>query len=220
MKVSGRLAHELNGFWTNQFDNTANRDAHYASTGPEIWRQTEGSVDAFSCAVGTGGTLAGVAKYLREASGGLAKIALTDPPGAALFRFYRDGELASEGSSITEGVGQGRITANLEGFRPDVQYEIPDEQSLKVAFKLLRDEGLALGLSSGLNVAGAMHVARDLGPGHTVVTILCDPATRYASKMFNVEFLESRGLPIPEWLAAGADDVDDALKRALVAETT
>ena len=161
-----------------------------------------------------------MAKYLREASGGLVKIALTDPPGAALFRFYRDGELASEGSSITEGVGQGRITANLEGFRPDVQYEIPDEQSLKVAFKLLRDEGLALGLSSGLNVAGAMHVARDLGPGHTVVTILCDPATRYASKMFNVEFLESRGLPIPEWLAAGADDVDDALKRALVAETT
>ena len=217
-KVSKRLAEALGGVWANQFDNTANRDAHVRTTGPEIWRQTEGRVDAFSCAVGTGGTLAGTAAFLREASGGRVRIGLTDPPGAALFRYYRDGELASEGDSITEGVGQGRITANLEGFTPDVQYEIEDRFSLEVAFALLREEGLALGLSSGLNVAGAMRVAKDLGPGHTVVTILCDGAARYASKMFNVEFLKERGLPHPPWLVDGEDDVDAAARSVMVEE--
>jgi len=216
IRVSERLANELGGFWAQQFDNTANRDAHYATTGPEIWAQTEGRVDAFSCAVGTGGTLAGTAAYLREVSGGRVKIGLTDPPGAALFRYYRDGELASEGDSITEGVGQGRITGNLEGFAPDAQYEIPDARSLEAAYELMRDEGLALGLSSGLNVAGAMEVARDLAPGSTVVTILCDGASRYASKMFNVPFLLEKGLPVPPWLADDASgDVEDALRRAI-----
>ena len=146
------------------------------------------------------------------------RIGLTDPPGAALFRYYRDGELASEGDSITEGVGQGRITANLEGFAPDVQYEIEDRFSLEVAFALLREEGLALGLSSGLNVAGAMRVAKDMGPGHTVVTILCDGAARYASKMFNVAFLKERGLPHPPWLVDGEDDVDAAARSVMVEE--
>ena len=216
IKVSGRLAEELGACWGNQFDNTANRDAHYASTGPEIWAQTGGAVDAFSCAVGTGGTLVGTGRFLREASGARTKICLTDPPGAAIFRYYRDGALASEGSSITEGVGQGRITANLEGFAPDAQYEIDDGASLRCAYDLLQHEGLALGLSSGLNVAGAMEVARDLGPGHTVVTILCDGAHRYASKMFDVAYLEGQGLPAPAWLAPSpSDDVDDALLRVL-----
>ena len=216
IKVSGRLAEALGACWGNQFDNTANRDAHYESTGPEIWAQTGGAVDAFSCAVGTGGTLVGTGRFLREASDARTKICLTDPPGAAIFRYYRDGALASEGSSITEGVGQGRITANLEGFLPDAQYEIDDDASLRCAYDLLQNEGLALGLSSGLNVAGAMEVARDLGPGHTVVTILCDGAHRYASKMFDVAYLEGQGLPAPAWLAPSpSDDVDDALSRAL-----
>ena len=224
IKVGGRLAAELGAVWGNQFDNTANRDAHYETTGPEIWAQTGGTVDAFSCAVGTGGTLVGTGTFLREASGGGVKVALTDPPGAALFRFYRDGALASEGDSITEGVGQGRITAQLEGFAPDAAYEVDDAASLRCAYDLLRDEGLALGLSSGLNVAGAMRVAEDLGPGHTVVTILCDSAHRYASKMFNVDFLESKGLPAPTWLedrpAAPGDDVDGALARVLLGGAT
>jgi len=217
VRISGRLSEALGGVWANQFDNTANREAHAATTGPEIWEQTGGKIDAFSCAVGTGGTLAGCAQYLRERSGGRVKIGLTDPPGAALMRFYRDGELRAEGDSITEGIGQGRVTGNLEGFRPDdgLAFEIDDAEALRCAYSLLREEGLALGLSSGTNVAGAMQLARALGPGHTVVTILCDLAHRYSSKMFSVPFLEERGLPTPEWLrpAAGADDVDEALAR-------
>lgn len=219
VKLSGRLAAQLGGVWANQFDNLANREAHTATTGPEIWEQTGGRLDAFSCAVGTGGTLAGTAHALRMLSGGQVRIGLTDPPGAALVRYYRDGELRSEGDSITEGIGQGRVTANLEGFKPDSDliFEVADADALKCAYGLLRDEGLALGLSSGTNVAGAMAVARQLGPGHTVVTILCDLATRYASKMFNAHFLRSKGLPEPTWLRAA--DVDDEVDAAVKAVT-
>jgi cysteine synthase A len=203
--VSRRLADDLartepNGaIWANQFDNVANRDGHYRTTGPEIWRQTDGKVDGFIWAVGTGGTLAGVAAALRERNPGVA-IGLADPPGAALYSYYRTGELKAEGSSITEGIGQGRVTANLEGLHVNFSYHIPDEESLPVVFDLLRHEGLCLGASSGVNVAGAIRLARDLGPGHTVVTILCDSGTRYTSKLFNPEFLRSKNLPVPDWL--------------------
>ncbi len=205
VKYSGRLADEIaaqnpsGAIWANQFDNVANRKGHYDTTGPEIWRQTEGKVDAFICAVGSGGTLAGTAQYLREQKAGI-KIGLADPPGAALYEFYKNGALKAEGSSITEGIGQGRITANLEGLAVDLPYQIPDGESLQVAFDLLGQEGLALGSSSGVNVAGAIRMARDLGPGHTIVTVLCDGAAKYQSKMFNREFLEEKGLPVPSWL--------------------
>ena len=205
VKISGRLAAELNeaeaagAVWANQFDNVANRHGHYETTGPEIWQQTDGTVDGFICAVGTGGTLAGVASYLREQKPSIA-IGLADPMGAALYNYYAHGELKAEGSSITEGIGQGRITANLEGLHVDFPYQIPDEEALPVAFDLLRYEGLCVGSSSGVNVAGAIRLARDLGPGHTVVTVLCDYATRYQSKMFNPAFLREKGLPTPAWL--------------------
>jgi cysteine synthase A len=203
--VSRRLAEDLaqtepNGaIWANQFDNVANRDGHYRTTGAEIWRQTDGKVDGFVCSVGTGGTLAGVAAALRERKPGVA-IALADPPGAALYSYYTSGELHAEGSSITEGIGQGRVTANLEGLKIDRPYRIPDDESLPVVFDLLKEEGLCLGASSGVNVAGAIRLARDLGPGHTVVTILCDSGTRYTSKLFNPDFLRSKNLPVPDWL--------------------
>ena len=203
--VSQRLAEDLaqtepNGaIWANQFDNVANRDGHYRTTGAEIWRQTDGHVDGFVCSVGTGGTLAGVAAALRERKPGVA-IALADPPGAALYSYYTSGELHAEGSSITEGIGQGRVTANLEGLKIDRPYRIPDEESLPVVFDLLKEEGLCLGASSGVNVAGAIRLAKDLGPGHTVVTILCDSGTRYTSKLFNPDFLRSKNLPVPDWL--------------------
>jgi cysteine synthase len=203
--VSGRLAEELakrepNGaIWANQFDNIANRDGHYRTTGPEIWRQTVGKVDGFICAVGTGGTLAGVARALRERKADVV-IGLADPPGAALYSYYTTGELKAEGTSITEGIGQGRVTANLEGLRVDRPYLIEDAESVAVVFDLLKHEGLCLGASSGVNVAGAMRLARDLGPGHTIVTILCDVGTRYTSKLFNPEFLRAKDLPVPEWL--------------------
>ncbi len=203
--VSGRLAEELakrepNGaIWANQFDNIANRDGHYRTTGPEIWRQTDGKVDGFICAVGTGGTLAGVARALRERKADVV-IGLADPPGAALYSYYTTGELKAEGTSITEGIGQGRVTANLEGLRVDRPYLIEDAESVAVVFDLLKHEGLCLGASSGVNVAGAMRLARDLGPGHTIVTILCDVGTRYTSKLFNPEFLRAKDLPVPEWL--------------------
>jgi cysteine synthase A len=177
-KLSGRLADALGAVWANQFDNVANREAHVATTGPELWEQTCGRIDAFSCAVGTGGTLAGTAQFLREASGGRVKIGLTDPPGASLVRYFRDGELRAEGESITEGIGQGRITGNLEGFKPDFAFEVDDEAALRTTYALLREEGLALGLSSGTNVAGAIEVAEALGPGHVVCTVLCDSAHR------------------------------------------
>jgi len=205
VKVSGRMAERLarqepNGaIWANQFDNVANRQAHVQTTGPEIWEQTGGKVDGFICAVGTGGTLAGVAEALRERNPGVA-IGLADPPGAALFSYYTTGELKAEGSSITEGIGQGRITSNLEGFEPDYSFQIPDEESVPICFDLLEHEGLCMGPSSGVNVAGAIRLARTLGPGRTVVTILADYGTRYQSKLFNAEFLRSKGLPVPWWL--------------------
>jgi cysteine synthase A len=204
--VSGRLAKEMaakepNGaIWANQFDNTANRMGHYRTTGPEIWRQTDGKVDGFICAVGTGGTLAGVAMALRERNPAV-KIGLADPMGAALYHYYKHGELKSEGSSITEGIGQGRITENLKGIAIDAPYQIPDSEALPIIFDLLKEEGLCLGGSSGINVAGAIRLAKDLGPGHTIVTVLCDYGTRYLSKLFNPDFLRSKNLPVPAWLA-------------------
>ncbi|OHC82501.1 MAG: cysteine synthase A [Rhodospirillales bacterium RIFCSPLOWO2_12_FULL_67_15] len=203
--VSGRLADELartepNGaIWANQFDNVANRDGHYRTTGPEIWRQTDGRVDGFICSVGTGGTLAGVAQYLREKNPGVV-IGLADPLGAALYHYYKHGTLKAEGSSISEGIGQGRITKNLEGLEVDAPFQIPDPEWLPIVFDLLKHEGLCVGGSSGVNVAGAIHLARQMGPGHIIVTLLCDYGTRYQSKMFNPEFLRSQNLPVPDWL--------------------
>jgi cysteine synthase A len=205
VKYSGRLAEELNAtepngaIWANQFDNVANRQGHIETTGPEIWRQTDGRVDGFICAVGTGGTLAGVGLYLKERNPDV-QIGLADPMGAALYSYYTSGELKAEGSSITEGIGQGRITRNLEGAPIDVAYQIPDEEALPIIFELVRSEGLVLGGSSGINVAGAIRLARRLGPGHTIVTVLCDYGTRYASKLFNPAFLRSKNLPVPTWL--------------------
>jgi cysteine synthase A len=216
VKLAGRLAERLasenpaGAIWANQFDNVANRDAHVHTTGPEIWEQTEGTVAGFVSAVGTGGTLAGVAMALRERNPAV-RIALADVPGAALHSFYTTGELKAEGSSITEGIGQGRITANLDGFAPDESYFIPDEESVPLAFRLLEEEGLALGLSSAVNVAGAIRLARDLGPGHVIVTILCDPASRYQSRLFNPEFLRSKALPVPGWLERGPTIAPDYL---------
>lgn len=205
VKYSGRLADELaakspNGaIWANQFDNVANRQAHIETTGPEIWAQTDGKVDGFTCAVGTGGTLAGIAIALKERNRNVA-IALSDPMGAALYNYYKHGELKAEGSSITEGIGQGRITANLEDAPIDDAFQIPDEEALPVVFDLLKHEGLCLGGSSGINVAGAIRLARQMGPGHTIVTILCDYGTRYQSKLFNPAFLREKNLPAPDWL--------------------
>ncbi len=205
VKVSGRLAEQLaateehGAIWANQFDNTANRDGHIETTAQEIWQQTGGKVDGFVSAVGTGGTLAGVAAGLREHSKDV-KIAIADPMGAALYEYYKNGELKAEGSSISEGIGQGRITANLEDFTPDMAYQVPDSEAIPVAFDLLEHEGLCMGGSTGVNVAGAMRLAREMGPGHTIVTILCDFGSRYQSKMFNPAFLRSKDLPVPAWL--------------------
>lgn len=198
-RLAKELARETNEgvIWANQFDNVANRQAHVETTGPEIWEQTDGKVDGFCCAVGSGGTLAGIALALQPKG---VKIALADPDGAALHSYYTTGELASEGSSIAEGIGQARITKNLEGFKPDFSYNIPDSEALPVVFDMLKHEGLCLGASSGVNVAGAIRLARELGPGHTIVTILCDFGTRYQSKLFNPNFLREKGLPVPEWL--------------------
>ena len=201
IRYSSRLAAELdksepNGaIWANQFDNVANRQAHVDTTGPEIWEQTGGKVDGFTCAVGSGGTLAGVAEVLQPKG---VKMALTDPEGAGLYKIYTGED--NPGNSITEGIGQGRITANLEGFTPDMVYRVPDAEACQIVFDLLADEGLCMGGSTGVNIAGAMRLARDLGPGHTIVTILCDFGTRYQSKLFNPDFLREKGLPVPEWL--------------------
>ncbi|MCR5880379.1 cysteine synthase A [Phenylobacterium sp. J367] len=206
VKYSGRLAAELDAkepagaVWANQFDNVANRQAHVAGTGPEIWRQTGGTVDGFVCAVGSGGTLAGVAEALRERKKDVV-IGLADPHGAALHAYYTDGELKAEGSSISEGIGQGRITANLEGLAIDRSYRISDEEMLHAIYDLVEYEGLVMGGSTGINVAGAIRLAKDLGPGHTVVTILCDHGQRYQSKIYNPGFLGEKGLPVPTWLA-------------------
>jgi cysteine synthase A len=208
VRYSGRLAERLaqsepNGaIWANQFDNTANRQAHVETTGPEIWEQTEGGVHGFTCAVGSGGTLAGVAEVLQPRG---VKVALSDPEGSGLYKLYTGQEAG--GNSITEGIGQGRITANLEGFSPDACYKIPDTEALPVVFDLLAEEGLCLGGSSGINVAGAVRMARDMGPGHTIVTILCDYGTRYQSKLFNPEFLASKDLPIPPWMTGPGRDL-------------
>ncbi|WP_114954376.1 cysteine synthase A [Sphingosinicella terrae] len=208
VKVSGRMAARLaetepNGtVWANQFDNVANREAHIRTTGPEIWAQTDGKVDGFICAVGTGGTLAGVAAALRERRPDVA-IGLADPFGAALYSYYTSGELKSEGGSVSEGIGQGRITANLEGLAVDHAFRIPDEEGVRTVFDLLEQEGLCVGLSSGINVAGAVRLARRLGPGHTIVTILADYGTRYQSRLFNPDFLREKGLPVPAWLERG-----------------
>src|SRR5882724_8256916 len=202
VKVSGRLAAQLaktepNGaIWANQFDNVANRDGHLQTTGPEIWNQTDGKVDGFVCAVGSGGTLAGIGIALKERSKSV-KIALADPQGAALYSYYTTGVLKSEGSSITEGIGQGRITKNLEGAPVDLAYQIPDAEAVPLIFDLLAHEGLCLGGSSGINVAGAIRLARELGPGHTIVTVLADYGNRYQTKLFNPEFLRTKGLPVP-----------------------
>ncbi len=207
VRLSGRLAEKLNhehesgAVWANQFDNLANRHAHFDTTGPEIYDQTEGKVDGFCCAVGSGGTLAGVALAFKARNPAI-KIALADPKGAALYNFYEHGALKSDGSSITEGIGQGRVTANLEGFRPDFAFEITDEEALPIVFDLAEHEGLLLGGSSGINIAGAIRLARKLGPGHTIATILCDSGARYASKLYNPEFLRSKNLPIPAWMEA------------------
>ena len=217
VKVSGRLAEALaksepNGaIWANQFDNTANRQGHIDTTGPEIWEQTGGRVDGFICAVGSGGTLAGVATALKARNADI-KIGLADPMGAALYSFYTEGVLKSNGSSITEGIGQGRITANLEGLAVDAAFQIPDAEAVQIVFDLLEHEGLCLGGSSGINVAGAIRLAKQLGPGHTIVTILCDYGTRYQSKLFNPDFLRSKELPVPGWL-----ERDDAGLRQIAA---
>ncbi len=208
VKYSGRLAEELNrtepngAIWANQFDNVANREAHYKGTGPEIWEQTRGRVDGFVSAVGTGGTLAGVGMSLKERNSKIV-IALADPMGAALYHHYKHGELKAEGSSITEGIGQGRITANLQGAPVDEAYQIPDAEAVPIVFDLLEHEGLCIGGSAAVNVAGAIRLARQLGPGHTIVTLLCDYGTRYQSKLFNPDFLRSKDLPVPDWLERG-----------------
>jgi len=205
VRVSGRLAEERaktepNGaVWANQFDNTANRQAHYETTGPEIWSQTHGEIDGFVSAIGSGGTLAGVALALREKNPDIA-IALADPFGASLYNWYAHGELKAEGTSITEGIGQGRITANIEGLTVDYAYQIPDAEALEQVFDLTQHEGLCMGGSTGINVAGAIRLAKDLGPGKTIVTVLCDHGSRYQSKLFNPAFLAEHGLPVPAWM--------------------
>jgi len=205
VKISGRLAEEFakteeNGaIWANQFDNVANRQAHYENTGPEIFEQTDGKVDAFICAVGTGGTLAGTGMSLKESNSDII-IALADPLGASLHSFYTTGEFSSWGESITEGIGQGRITANLEDAPVDLSFQISDEEALPICFDLLKEEGLCLGGSSGINVAGAIRLAKEIGPGKTIVTILCDSGVRYQTKLFNPDFLRKKKLPVPEWL--------------------
>jgi cysteine synthase A len=199
VKYSGRLAKAMGGVWANQFDNVANRQAHIETTAPEIWAQTDGKIDGFVSAVGSGGTLAGVSMGLKSRNKNV-KIALADPLGAALYSYYKTGELKSEGSSITEGIGQGRITANLEGAVVDEAFQIPDSEAIPMAFDLLEFEGLCMGGSTGVNVAGAIRLAKQVGPGHTIVTVLCDYGTRYASKLFNPDFLREKGLPVPKWL--------------------
>ncbi|MEM8789862.1 MAG: cysteine synthase A [Pseudomonadota bacterium] len=212
VRYSERLAAALNdadpagAIWANQFDNTANRQAHIDTTAPEIWDQTGGGVDGFICACGSGGTLAGVADGLRARRPGV-KIGLADPDGSALFHYYAHGSLKAEGGSLTEGIGQGRITANLEGLSVDYAYNIPDTEALPLVYDLLAEEGLCMGGSTGINIAGAVRMARDMGPGHTIVTILCDYGTRYSGKIFNADFLRSKNLPLPAFLDRGSRDI-------------
>jgi cysteine synthase A len=217
VRYSGRLAAELaktepNGaIWANQFDNIANRQAHIEMTGPEVWAQTDGKIDGFICAAGSGGTVAGMGAYLQPKG---VKVGLVDPMGAALYSFYTEGVLKSEGTSISEGIGQGRITANLEGFTPDFVCQVTDEEALPIIFDLLRDEGLVMGGSTGINIGGAIKMAQDMGPGHTIVTILCDYGNRYQSKLYNPEFLRSKGLPVPDWLDGAPQDIPTVFEDA------
>jgi cysteine synthase A len=204
VKYSARLAKAMGAVWANQFDNVANRQAHIDTTAPEIWKQTDGKIDGFVCSVGSGGTLGGVSIALKERNKNI-RIALADPMGAALYSYYKTGELKSEGSSITEGIGQGRITKNLEGIVVDDAFQISDSEGIPIAFDLLEHEGLCMGGSTGINVAGAIRLAKQMGPGHTIVTVLCDFGTRYASKMFNPDFLRSKNLPVPHWLTDKVD---------------
>ena len=207
IKFSARLAQELDeelpqgAVWANQFDNTANRLSHFETTGPEIWDQTKGKLDAFVSAIGTGGTIAGVSQFLRQKKKDIM-ICLADPPGAALYNYFVNGHLTAEGSSITEGIGQGRITDNLEGIQIDKAYRIPDQETIDIMFRLTREEGLFLGSSSGINVAASIRLAKEMGPGHCIVTILCDSGTRYLSRLYNPDFLQSKELSFPEWLSA------------------
>jgi len=213
VRYSGRVAERLaqsepdGAIWANQFDNVANRQAHVETTAPEIWRQTDGKVDGFICAIGTGGTIAGTARVLQPKG---VKIGLADPEGSGMYKIYTGREAG--GDSITEGIGQGRVTENLEGFTPDLAYKIPDGEALPVVFDLLAEEGLCLGGSSGINVAGAMRMAREMGPGHTIVTILCDYGTRYQSKLFNPDFLRSKDLPVPDWLDRPGRELPDVFE--------
>ncbi len=212
IRYSGRLAEKLNetepngAIWANQFDNRANRQAHIDSTGPEVWAQTEGKIDGFVCAIGTGGTLSGMGAFLQPKG---VKVGLSDPFGSGMFTIYTEGAPRAEGGSITEGIGQGRVTGNLEGFTPDFLCQVTDDEALRVVFALLEDEGLCLGGSSGINVAGAMAMAREMGPGHTIVTILCDYGTRYQSKLYNRAFLEAKGLPVPAFLRENGSSLPD-----------
>ena len=216
IRYSERLASELSkvstkgAFWANQFDNLNNRQAHIENTSQEIWDQTDGKIDGFICSVGTGGTLAGVSIGLKEKNSKI-KIGLADPDGSALFNYYKDGVLKSKGSSITEGIGQGRITNNLEGLKPDFSYNIKDEEAINIIYSLIIEEGLSLGTSSGINIAGAIKMAKDLGPGHNIVTILCDHSQRYKSKLFNIEFLKEKKLPVPGWFKNGSQDLPNVL---------
>jgi len=215
VKYSGRLAQEMarhtneGVIWANQFDNVANRQAHIDMTGPEIWAQTDCKIDGFVCAVGSGGTVAGVGAALQPRG---VKVGIADPEGSGIYKLYTGQE--NPGNSITEGIGQGRITANLEGFTPDMTFRIPDAESIPLVFDLLAEEGLCMGGSSGVNIAGAMRMAREMGPGHTIVTILCDYGTRYQSKLFNPEFLRSRNLPVPHWLDSAPMDLPSVFEEA------
>lgn len=210
VKYSGRLAAKINeqepngAIWANQFDNVANARAHYETTGPEIWQQTDGKVDGFVCSIGSGGTISGVSAYLKEKSLDI-KIALADPGGSAMFNYYDHGEMKAEGSSITEGIGQGRVTANLTDTIIDQAFRIEDKEALNIVYDLLENEGFCLGGSSGINIGGAMALAREMGPGHTIVTMLCDYGTRYQGKMFNPAFLKEKGLPVPPWMERASD---------------
>ena len=212
IRYSERLASELNkvsktgAFWANQFDNFNNRKAHIENTSQEIFEQTNGKIDGFICSVGTGGTLAGVSIGLKQRNSNI-KIGLADPDGSALFKYYTDGILKSEGSSITDGIGQGRITKNLEGLKPDFSYNIKDDEALKIIYSLIIEEGLSLGTSSGINICGAIKMGKELGPGHTIVTILCDHSQRYKSKLFDIEFLKEKNLPFPDWLEKENQDL-------------
>lgn len=210
VRVSGRLTEQIaktdpNGaVWANQFDNVANRQAHIETTGPEIWRDLDGKVDGFICACGSGGTLVGTSQALKERNSDI-KSGIVDPDGAALYNFYANGELKSEGGSISEGIGQGRITANLEGYTPDMAYNVSDKEALPIIFDLLQEEGMCMGASTGVNIAGAIRMAKEMGPGHTIVTILCDYGNRYQSKVYNPDFLRSKDLPVPHWMETTPD---------------